>query len=197
MKKIITFIKDYTISGFIILIPVIVIAVILTDTIIKLLDATAPLTKNINMGGPLLRSIIAILAVVIILILFFFIGGLIYKTYFGKRINYWLEKKVLVKIPFYTTLKNIIRQFTTDDKTKFPVVEIDLYGNNNKILGIITEILTDGRCIVYIPQAPIMGIGQIHIIAKENYKIVDISVKELADIIAKIGLESSTIVKNK
>ena len=195
MKKLFTFIKNRTISGFIILIPIIVIGIVLLDGIKKLIEKTAPLTKNMDLGGPLLRSIIATLIVIIILILFFFIGGLIFKTYLGKRYKNWLEKKVLVKIPFYSTLKSAIQQFTDTDKTNYPVVEVDLYGNNNKLLGIITETLSDGRSVVYIPFAPLMNIGQIHIVAKENIKILDISFMELTDIISKIGFEANKVLK--
>jgi len=195
MKKSITFIKDRTVTGFIILIPIIVIAIVLTDTIKKLIAITAPLTKNITVGGAIFKAIIAILVVVIILVIFFFIGGLIFKTYLGNSFKNWLEKKVLVKIPFYETISSAIQQFTDTDKTNYPVVEVDLNSNNNRILGIITETLSDGRSIVYIPFAPLMNIGQIHIVAKENIKILEISFTEVTEIITKIGFESNKILK--
>ncbi len=197
MKKIITFVKDRTITGFIILIPIIVIAIVLTDTIKKLIVTTAPLTKNMTAGGSLFKAIIAILVVVFILILFFFIGGLIFKTYLGKSFKNWLENKVLANIPFYKTIRSAIQQFTDTDKTNYPVVEVDLYGNNNKLLGVITETLSDGRSVIYFPFAPLMNIGQIHIVAKENIKILDISFTELADVISKIGFESNKVYHKK
>lgn len=195
MKKIIYFVKERIITGLIVLVPVIVIGVILADSIKKLLVITAPLTKIFSFAGPFIETIVAIIVITIVLVFFFFISGLILQTYLGKSLANWLEKKVLQNIPFYTTLKAATKQLTGVEKENYPVVEVNLYGNKNKSLGLLTETLTDGNYVVYIPYAPIMNIGQIHIVAKENVKFLDIPFRNLVDIISKVGFESDKILK--
>ena len=120
---------------------------------------TEPLTKKIAYGGPLMETVIAVILIIIIVGSFFFISGLILKTYLGNSFKNWLENKVFGNIPFYNTLKSATNQFTGIEEANYPVVEVDLYGNNVKSLGLMTETLTDERCVVYLPYAPIMTIG--------------------------------------
>ena len=106
-----------------------------------------------------------------------------------------MEKTILERIPFFQTLKGVTRQIAGVEKGNYKVVEVDLLGNNNKSLGFLTETLTDARCVIYIPFAPILSIGQVHIIAQENVKILDLSLKDATDIITKIGFEANKVYK--
>jgi len=72
-----------------------------------------------------------------------------------------------------------------------------LYGNNNILLGLITETLSDGRYFIYIPFAPVINMGHVHIVAKENVKFLDISVKDATDIITRIGFDANKDYKAK
>lgn len=51
--------------------------------------------------------------------------------------------------------------------------------------------MSDGRLMVYIPFAPLLNIGQVHIIMEENAKVLDISVKDATDIMTSIGFEAN------
>lgn len=195
MKKIITFVKNRIVTGLVVLIPIIIIGVVLADSIKKLMSITEPLTKKIAFGEPLMESIIAVIIIILVLGFFFFISGLLLKTYLGKHFKNWLEEKILIKIPFYSTLKSVTKQFTGIEEANYPVVEVDLYGNNVKSLGLMTETLTDERCVVYLPYAPIMTIGQVHIVSKENVKVLDILFRDLADIISRVGFEANKVLK--
>ena len=195
MKKTIIFIKNRIITGLIVLVPIIIIGVVLADSIKKLMDVTAPLTQKVSFGGPFIETVIAVILIIIIIGFFFFISGLILKTYLGNSFKNWLENKVFGNIPFYNTLKSATKQFTGIEEANYPVVEVDLYGNKVKSFGLMTETLTDERCVVYLPYAPIMTIGQVHIVNKENVKVLDISFRDLADIISRVGFEANKVLK--
>lgn len=197
MKNLIPFIKKTILTGVIVLIPITIIVVILADTVKKLMVATAPLTEGLPIDSALIKTIIAIIFILLILGVFFFIAGLLLKTYLGNSFKNWLEEKVLIKIPMFKTLRGATQQFTGADKKKYPVVEVDLYGNNNTLLGLLTETLTDGRHLVYIPLAPIMNVGQVHIVAKENITVLDMPFKDATDIITRIGFEADSIFNPK
>jgi len=194
MKTMITFIKDRIIIGLIVLVPIIVIGIIIADSIKKIMDVTAPLTKKFSFGGLFLESTVAIILILLIFGLFFFISGLILKTYLGNSFKNWLENKVFEKIPFYNTIKSITKQFAGIEKKNYPVVEVDLYGNKTKSLGLMTETLPDERCVVYLPYAPLMTIGQVQIVSKKNVKVLDISFKDFSEIISKIGFEANNVL---
>lgn len=191
MKKARLKIKDHIITGALIVIPIAVVVVILADVAKKLIDLTTPITENMAVGGPVVKAIVASIIVALALGLFLFINGLLARTYLGSSFKKWIEKKVFVHIPFYSTFSNVAHQLTGEEKENYPVVEIDLYGSKNKVLGLLTERMSDGRLMVYIPFAPLLNIGQLHIIAKENAKVLDISVKDATEIVTRIGFESN------
>jgi len=197
MKKIISFIKENVLVGIAVLVPIAVIGVILSGSLKKLADATAPIADNISFGGPLVKTAIASVLVILVLSVVFFVSGLLFKTYLGHSFKNWLENKVLTHIPFYDTIKNLTGQFTGINKGKYVVVELSMDGNNSQVLGLLTETLSDGRHLVYCPFAPLMNVGQIHIVDEKNIKRSDLTLKEFTDIITQIGFESEKIFKKK
>ena len=196
MKKVLAYIKDNLITGAIIIIPLVIIGIIIVEVVKKLIVLTSPFTEKMDLGGPLSRAIVAAIIVAIVLGTSLFIIGFIAKTYVGSGFRNWMEKNVYVKIPFYNTFLGVARQITDKEKENYPVVEVDLYGNNNKVLGLLTETLTDGRYVVYTPFSPIINIGQVHIVAKENVKAINMSIKDATEIITRIGFESNKVYKD-
>lgn len=197
MKKVLTIIKDNLITGALIVIPLAVIGVILADLIKKIIVITTPLTEKMVVDKPVLQAIVATIIIVLVLSSILIIIGLILKTYLGKSFRNWLEKKIYAHIPFYNTFLGVAHQITGEEKENYPVVEVDLYGNNTKVLGLLTETLPDGRHVVYTPFSPIINIGQLHIVAKENVKVLDISLKQATEMITKIGFEAGKVYKVK
>lgn len=195
MKKIIAAVKDNIITGVLVIIPIVVIGVVLSDSVKKLFKLTYPLASKMTFGGPLVETITAGIIMMLILGAFFFMSGLLLKTYAGRSLQNWLERKVLERIPFYQSLRGITRQLTGVEKGMYAVVEVDLYGNNTRLLGMQTDTLADGRCVIYIPFAPLLNIGQVHIVAKENVKVLDMAVKDATDLITKIGFQAHDVYK--
>jgi uncharacterized membrane protein len=197
MKKLVSFIKDRIITGIVIIVPIAVIVIIMSDTIKKLITLTSPITDNIEIGGTLVKGIIAGILLIILLGLFFFISGLFLKTYLGKRFKNWLERTILENIPFFNTINHVIQQITGMEKGNYAAVEISLFSNENKLLGVHTDTLPDGRFVVYVPFSPIVNVGHVYLVSRENVKILDIKLKDFMDIISKIGFESSKIYKKE
>jgi len=194
MKKVAAFIKGKIITGVIVIVPVAIIVIILGDTITKLMSFTAPLTSNMDNGVPILKTLAAILILVLILGLIFFVSGLILKTYLGTIFKKWIDRTILERIPFFNTLNSVVQQLTGVEKGNYTAVEVSLYENENKVLGIHTETLSDGRYVVYIPLSPIVNIGQTHIVPSKNVKVLDITMKDLLEVVSKIGFESQKIL---
>jgi uncharacterized membrane protein len=197
MKKLVSFIKDRIITGIVIIVPMAVIVIIMSDTIKKLITLTGPITDNIAIGGTLVKGIIAGILLIILLGLIFFISGFLLKTYLGNRFKNWLERTILENIPFFNTINHVIQQITGMEKGNYAAVEISLFGNENKLLGVHTDTLPDGRFVVYVPFSPIVNVGHVYLVSRENVIILDIKLKDFMDIISKIGFESSKIYKKE
>lgn len=195
MKKVISFIKEHIVLGIVVIVPIAIVFVVFSGTLKKLMALTTPITDNIDFGGTLIKSLIAGIIIVLVLGTLFFISGVLLKTYLGNRFRNWLDDKILSHVPFYDTMKNLTGQITGFKEGNYAVVEVKMGENSGVILGIMTETLTDGRCVVYCPFSPLINIGQIHVVEKKNVKVLDLSLKDFTDIITKIGFESGKIQK--
>jgi len=197
MKNKRDYFKNTMLSGVIILIPLLIAISIFSDTIHKLLKITHPIAIRMGFVDSVSKPIIANILAVIIILLGLFILGFIFNSYLGKKVTKWLEDNLLSYIPFYKALKGVTTQFIGFEDSNFPVVEVSLYGNDNKQLGVITETLKDGRYMVYIPLSPMISIGNLHIVPKENIEILDVSFKNTIKSISDMGLESQKIYDEK
>lgn len=193
MNKLFSFLKDRIITGTIILVPATIIVLVLNDVIQKVIEITAPITARYAIGGPIIESIIALSIAGLALLVILLFLGIIFKTAPGLCFQDWLQHKILLHIPLYKTLRGITMQVTGAGNTNYPVVEVDLYNSDTKTIGIKTDTLSDGRCVVYFPFAPTINIGQVNIVPSEKVEVLNISLKDASDLITQIGFDASSL----
>lgn len=192
MKPAIEFIKTTVIGGVVVVVPIVVIFIVLGDVYRTLIEVTTPLTRGMTLG-PFTNAVIAAVVVILEIILFFFVAGLLLNTLWGKSASNWLERTIFERIPFYSTLKQLTQRITGIENSNFPVVEVDLFGTSNRVLGIVIDTLPDGRMIVYTPSSPVITVGQLVIVEKENARILDASITDTLNCLSQMGLEAEKI----
>jgi len=194
MKTIIKFIKTTVVGGVVVIIPTAIIILVLAEVYKKLILVTDPLTKNMTLG-PLTNAIIAIFIVVLVIIFMFFIAGLLLNSFWGRGIRKWLESTIFERIPMYSTLKQITQRVAGIENSNFPVVEVDLYGTDIKVLGVVIEKLEDGRLMVYAPYSPVVTVGQLYVVPEDRVKVLDSSIPDALNCLSKMGLEANKVFK--
>ena len=187
MKSAINFIKTSVFGGIVVIIPIAIVIVVLADAYNQLLTATAPLTEKMPFG-PFTNAILATLIVLLIIVFIFFIAGMLLNTFWGKSIHNWLDKNLLQRIPMFSTLQGLTERVAGIESSNFPVVEVDLYGSGNKMLGLVVETLPDGRFMIYMPSSPVITIGQIFIVSKDSVTILDASIKDTIECLSQMGI---------
>lgn len=192
MKAAIEFIKTTVIGGVVVVVPIAVIIVVLGDLYHTLIEITTPLTRGMTLG-PFTNAIIVTVVVILAIVAFFFIAGLLLNTLWGRNVKSWLETKLFERIPFYSTLKQLTERITGIENSNFPVVEVDLFGTSNRVLGIVIDTLPDERMIVYAPSSPVITVGQLIIVEKENAAKLDASITDTLNCLSQMGLEAKKI----
>ena len=194
MKKFIEFIKITSIGGLVVIIPIAVVTIVIGDTFKQLIEITKPLTEHMPFG-PLTNSIIAVLTVAFLIIGIFFLAGLLLNTFWGKILKNWFETKIFERIPMYSTLKGLTQRFVGIESSDFPVVEVDLYGSESRVMGIVVEQIPDGRLMVFIPISPLVTVGQLNIVPDNCVKKLDASLPDMIKCISQMGLEAGKLFK--
>lgn len=192
MKNLITFIKTSVIGGLVVIVPLAIIVFVVGDTVDTLITATKPLTEDLPFGT-FANAMIAVLIVASAITGICFIAGFLLDTLWGATVKNWLESNLLERIPMYSTLRGLTKQFAGIEGADYPVVEADLYGSDSRVIGVLVDTLPDERHVVYVPSSPVVTVGQLHILPKTRIKKTALSMAETISCLSQAGLEANKL----
>ena len=196
MKKLTAFLKTTIIGGLVVIVPIAIITFIISDTVSSLITATKPFTEDLPFDV-FTNAMIALLIVVAVIIAICFTAGFLLNTLWGKTIKNWLEKNLLERIPMYSTLRGLTQKFAGIEGADYPVVEVDLYNSDSRVLGVLVDALPDERQVVYIPSSPLVTVGQLHILTKSQITETSLSMTETISCLSQMGLEANKLYKTR
>ena len=189
MNNLVTFFKTTIIGGLIVIVPLAILTFVVGDAVNSLITLTKPLTEDLPFGV-FANAVIALLFVTAIIIAICFTAGFLLSTLWGMAIKNWLEKNIFERIPMYTTLRGLTQKFAGIEGADFPVVEVDLYNSDGRVLGVRVDTLPDERHVVYVPSSPIVTVGQLHILPKTRVTETDLSMTETIGCLSQMGIEA-------
>jgi len=189
MKNLAQFVKTTVIGGVVVIAPLAILIFVIGDALKKLIAVTKPLTTGLPFL-PLINALIAVLVVVVIIVAICFVAGYLLSTFWGRTAKNWLERNVLERIPMYSTLRGLTQRFAGIEDADFPVVEVDLYGSDSRVLGMLVDELPDGRKMVYVPSSPVVTIGQLHILPGSLVTEMELSMTETIGCLSQMGMEA-------
>lgn len=189
MNNLVTFFKTTIIGGLIVIVPLAILTFVVGDAVNSLITLTKPLTEDLPFGV-FANAVIALLFVTAIIIAICFAAGFLLSTLWGMAIKNWLEKNIFERIPMYTTLRGLTQKFAGIEGADFPVVEVNLYNSDGRVLGVRVDTLPDERQVVYVPSSPIVTVGQLHILPKTHVTETDLSMTETIGCLSQMGIEA-------
>ena len=157
MKRLQNFINTTLLGGFIVLLPLAIVALLaksLVGVITNMLKPIAVLIHN-SLNVELPQLFYSVIAFILVILLFFFLG-LFVRTRIGKNIFESFERRYLTKLPFYSVIKKTVQQFSGVEKMPFSeVVLVDAYGSGVLMTGFLTDSNPElGIYTVFVPTAP-------------------------------------------
>jgi uncharacterized membrane protein len=194
MKKFLQFIKTTIIGGLVVIVPLAILVYAIGEIFVALIEVTTPLTAWMPFG-PVVNALLATFTAVAVLVAFFFAAGLVFNTLWGNAVRNWMDEKIFSRIPMYSALKGITQRFAGIEHAGFPVVEIDLYGSECRVLGVAVEQLPDDRQAVYIPSSPVATVGQMIIVPSGSVKEIDAPLTDMFGAVSQMGIETSKLYK--
>jgi uncharacterized membrane protein len=104
-----------------------------------------------------------------------------------------VERKLLKRLPVYTMIKNLTRQFSGAEGTEFAPALVDLYNADARSLAFIVEEHDDGRFAVFVPLTPMPAIGHVHLLPRERVRRIEAPLGEVVNSITQWGVESKKL----
>lgn len=183
MKKLRLFLITTLIGGFLVLLPLAILVSIIRLLIQFIVSIISPVTKLVNLEIPEFLINMIVFAGVIA---FCFLIGLFIRTQLGRTSFRYFEQKWLEKIPAYSTIRDIVQQFTGARKAPFQhVVLVDAFGTGALMTAFVTD-EDEEFYTVFVPTAPNPTNGYVFHLRKE--KVIELSARAEEAIRTVVGL---------
>lgn len=192
-----TFFIETLISGLLLTLPTIIILFLLSFIFKFVFNLVEPISAVLDKNSESHALLIKVLSL-LILIAFIFIIGLIARDTRSRRYFKTFERKYLLQIPLYSTLQEIVIQFSGSKKMPFSqVVLVDPYNTGVLMTGFVTEIVSTDLYTVFVPTAPNPMNGNIYHFPISRLKFLDIEPEKAMRSIIGMGTGSSMLFESK
>jgi uncharacterized membrane protein len=186
MKGLASRIRTDIIFGAIALMPIAVLVYILVKLfgfLKKLLEPLAPYLGTSPYFGTGLLFAITVLTLLGLCYLF----GVLIKTQIGEVLFEKVKSLMSENIPGYEIIANLLGGIA-GDKMSFPLALITLTAPGTAVLGFVMEDEGDPYLTVYVPSAPVMTAGAIHVVERTRVQLIKGSSMDAANCVSQWGL---------
>jgi len=194
IQKFKQFLITTLIGGLLVLLPIglfyLLVKFLLTQ-VEKLIRPIVSLIKIDGLSNVYLLQIIAFL----IVIAFCFSVGLFVRTRSGRQIYLYFEGTTLAKLPFYTTIKETVKQVFNSKGSSFSQVVLAEV-MQTKMTGFVTQEHDNGYYTIFVPTAPNPTNGYIFHLKKEQLEFLDIKAEDAMRTIIGVGTGSQILFQN-
>ena len=188
MKKSKSWFKTNLVYGLAVLVPV-AILILLFANLVKLLQAVAA-----SLGLESALGAGAAIAIALLFLLLVCLGlGAIVRTNIGSWSFKKFEDVILQRVPGYQLIGNVLKGFTKD-KDAYPAVMVRLHGPGSAVFGLVMEEHQNGVLTVFLPSAPALTVGSLHVVERDRVTFLDASTVDVANCISQWGIGSEKVL---
>jgi len=193
MKSFFGTVLSRLVSGFILLVPILIVALIVREILNIFAGLLQPIAVRLpvwitdGLGGGYGIAAVALL-------LFTLLVGLFAATPTGRRLRDSLERQVLGKVPGYTLIKSLAQGSvgqSSEDDVKVVLVTLD----EAWLFGFLIEKHADGMLTVFVPAAPAPTSGSIYFFTEDQIRYTDLKIGEAMRCITRLGVGSNQLFK--
>jgi uncharacterized membrane protein len=166
MKKVLPFIRDSTIAGIFVLVPILVMVFLFEKVWRVLHPFVARSMARLGLEHPAVLLVLTAVA----LIAGCFLLGVLLRFPMVTGIRGWFEESLLRFIPGYQYFRMILGERLGVEKGDFVAILAEIDGWQPALL---VEEIPDGRCVVYIPGVPDTTSGSVHVVSADAIRHLD------------------------
>jgi uncharacterized membrane protein len=186
MKALASRLSTNIIYGAIALLPVAALIYILAKLFGFLKKLSEPLAPYLSSNTYLNTLLLIVLTLVTLLALCYLFGALI-NTRLGAMSFKRIEKRLRDFIPGYEIIAGLLRGIAGHEMS-FPPALVTLSAPGTAVLGFVMEDEGDEYLTIFVPTAPVMTAGAIHIIERSRVQLIDVSSMEAANCVTQWGM---------
>ena len=193
MKGFLDFVKTTIIGGLLFLVPAVLIVLLVKNALELARKILVPIEKLLpfeNIAGVAVEHLFAVVLIVAVC----FLAGLAARTSPGTKLNTWLERMILRRIPGFGLIKRVTKEMTNmESQSDFSVALARI--EDAWVLSFIVEKLDGGLLAVFVPSAPTPAAGSIYYLTEDRVKRLDVSVSSAISCIMRLGVGSKELLQ--
>ena len=194
MKRLKLFTITTMIGGFLVLLPLAILILIGQLIIQFIVSIISPLSALVHLE----ISQFWINAIVVAgIIIFCFLVGLFIRTQLGRTSFRYFEEKWLERLPAYSTIRDIVQQWTGARQAPFKRVGlVDAFGSGIWMTAFITD-ENDEYYTVFVPTAPNPTNGYVFHVPKDKLIHLNVKAEEAIRTVVGLGVGSLEMMTKK
>ena len=192
--KLLEFAKTTFLGGLVLIVPLAVLLIslgYLLSLLISLNSAVAEYLPAGFFGRPEVVFAIAVVTIIGVC----FAAGLLLRTGVGASLSAKLDQFLSDKLPMYGMIKKLTQRFTGSDGLEFTPAEVDIYGNQTRVLAFVMEELPGDRLAVFVPSSPALTMGQVYLLPSTQVTVLDATPRLAVDAITQWGTGARELYK--
>ena len=189
MKESKSSVKTNLIYGSIVIVPVVVVVVVLA----KFIEILEKVAKAVGLHSTFGAGIAIFLSVILLFALCYGVGALV-QTKIGALSFNKFEKKVLMPIPGYNIISNILKGFAEEKIEAYRPALVQLGQPGTSMFGFVMEENGNDTTTVFVPSVPAITVGALHIVERSRVTLLEASHLEIVNCITEWGSGSSKFI---
>jgi uncharacterized membrane protein len=190
MKEVPSRIRTNIIYGAIALLPVAALGYIIVELFGFLRKLSEPLAQYLSINTYLDTALLFALTIFTLLALCYFFGALV-NTQIGALTFDKVEKRAHDIIPGYKIIASLLRGIAGNEMS-YPPALVTLFAPGTAVLGFVMEDEGDPYLTVFVPTAPLMTAGAIHVVERSRVQLIEGSRMDAAKCVTQWGMGMKT-----
>lgn len=181
-------------GGVVVVLPITLLIVLVRFVVQFTASVLAPMRPLFPFSNDVSIWLIDLISLALVLTAFFFIG-LVVQTRIGGRFFTRLEERWLMQLPFYSIIRETVRQFLGNERTPFSqVVLVDAFGSGVLMTGFVSDDThANGYVTVFVPTGPNPTNGFVLHAQRERLTFVDTKPEDAMRTIIGVGTGSGVL----
>jgi uncharacterized membrane protein len=193
MKPIADFVKTTFVGGLLFLVPAVLIVLLVKQAVEFARKILTPIEKLFpveKIGGVAVEHVLAILLILAVC----FLAGLAVRTSPGAKLNAWLERVILRRVPGFGMVKRAAKEMANiESQSDFSVALARI--EDAWVLSFIVEKLDSGLLAVFVPSVPTPAVGSIYYLTEDRVRRLDVPVSSAISCIMRLGVGSKELLQ--
>lgn len=195
MKRFKEVIKSSFLAGIGVILPLVLMLFLLEKLTTMTGKITSPLAESIFPEHFYLRGFATEFVTFLLLLFAAFLLGIVANTRFGLWFGDWVERRTLMHLPIYRTLKEFSKRLVPKENNVLFEPALLTRKDEMPTLVFVVEHLPQGHLVIFTPSAPTAFTGSIQIVLRTDVEILHVPVMDVIKSYSYWGVGTAKILE--